>query len=78
MQAITTKYLCPTNSRGSRLIAKCAAGSVQIVYDDALNIDGNHVAAARALLDKLGWSARGYTVHTGCMHTGDYCHVLTK
>ncbi len=78
MQAITTKYHGPTNSRGSRVIAKCAAGSVTVSYDDALNLDENHIAAAQALLEKLGWSARNYTMHTGCVHTGDYCHVLTK
>lgn len=78
MQAITTKYHCPTNSRGSRIVAKCAAGSVQFSYDYSLSLEENHIAAAQALVQKLSWSARNYTMHTGCTRTGDYCHVLTN
>lgn len=54
-QAIITKYLPPTNSRGARVKAKCYAGSVTIPWDDALDVDDNHTAAAVALCKKLGW-----------------------
>ena len=36
MQAIETRYLGPTNTRGSRIKATAAAGSITIHYDDAL------------------------------------------
>ena len=55
MQAITTKYIGPANVRGSRIKATAAAGSITLHWDDALNSDDNHKAAARALATKLGW-----------------------
>lgn len=81
MQAIVTKYCCPTNTRGARINAKCAAGSITVAYAHELDIEGNHVYAAQVLVQKLGWTpANGYALamHTGCLHTGDYCHVLTN
>lgn len=55
-QAIETKYLGPTNHRGSRIKATAQAGSVTVSYDDALGIDENHEKACRALMAKYGWS----------------------
>jgi len=57
MQAITTTYKGPTDHNGSRVIAKCDAGRVVVGWDHALNVIDNHKAAARALIDKLGWNA---------------------
>lgn len=54
-QAITTRYIGPTNFRGSRVKATAAAGSVTLNWDDALNSDANHEAAALALATKYGW-----------------------
>jgi hypothetical protein len=49
---IRTKYMGPTTTKGSRIKAKSITGkSVTISWDDALNIDNNHRAAAIALLD---------------------------
>ena len=61
-QAITTKYLGPTNVRGSRVKAMAAAGSITLSWDDALNSDNNHAAAAHAIAVKFGWSG---TYHGG-------------
>ena len=55
-QAITTKYHGPGNVRGSRVTARAQAGSVSVEWDDALNSDENHRAAARALCAKVGWT----------------------
>jgi hypothetical protein len=55
-QAIETKYLRATNVRGARIKATAAAGSITIGYDHALNTDGNHKAAADALIAKMGWT----------------------
>lgn len=58
MQAITTKFIGPTNFRGSRVKASAEAGSVTLSWDHALNPDQNHAAAAKALRDKFGWKGR--------------------
>jgi hypothetical protein len=58
MQAIKTAYLGPTNVRGSRIKASCAAGSITLHYDDSLNSDANHKTAAKALIDKLAWGGK--------------------
>jgi hypothetical protein len=54
-QAIETKYLGPTNHRGSRVKATSQAGSITVSWDDALDVNDNHRAAAKALAKKLGW-----------------------
>ncbi len=54
--AITTKYLGPTNHRGSRIKANSQAGSITLPRDYSLNVSDNHAKAARALAEKLGWS----------------------
>lgn len=59
MQAIQTKYHGPTNTRGSRLTAKCDAGQAWTHYDHALTGQENHAAAAAALLAKLQWDRYG-------------------
>lgn len=57
-QSITTKYIGPTNFRGSRVKATASGGStITLGWDDALNSDANHIAAANALMQKLGWDA---------------------
>ena len=53
MQAIHTKYHGPTNSKGSRFSARAQRGRMSVSYDDALNADGNHRAAALALCNRF-------------------------
>ncbi len=55
-QAITTKYIGPTDSRGARVKATAQAGSVTLSWDHALDTDDNHLAAAKALQKKYGWT----------------------
>lgn len=57
-QAITTKYLGPTNHRGSRIRATAQAGSVVVSWDDELDVNDNHLAAARTLAAKFSWPGR--------------------
>ena len=59
MQAIETKYLGPTNCRGSRIKASCQAGSLVSDYDYGLNTSSNHIAAALGLIKKLEWERYG-------------------
>lgn len=58
MQAITTKFLGPTDRRGSRIVAHAQAGRVIIDWDHRLNPDANHAAAAAALARKFEWKGR--------------------
>lgn len=58
MQAIVTKFLGPTNYRGSRIKARCDAGSVVISLDYAESVEENHRIAAMTLVKKLGWDGR--------------------
>lgn len=55
-QAIETRYLGPTNNRGGRIKASAWGGSVTVGYDYALDGQGNHRAAADALIAKMGWN----------------------
>ena len=60
MIAIQTKYLGPTNNRGSRIKAwTCNGHSITVGYDYSLS-DGAevHSAAAVALARKMGWSGQ--------------------
>jgi hypothetical protein len=59
-QAITTKYIGPSNVKGSRVKARAAAGSITLHWDDALNSEDNHRAAAQAYATKMGWHGKYY------------------
>ena len=85
MQAIITKYLGPTNIRGSRIKASCDRGSITIPYPH-IGIEENHVAAAQALVDKfVREDAAQYGEHEnpwsrpracGSIPSGEYVHVF--
>jgi hypothetical protein len=66
-QAILTKFIGPSDRRGSRVKATAEAGSVTIDWNHALNPERNHAAAARALALKYGWRAK---YHGGGMPQG--------
>lgn len=64
MQAITTKYIGATNTKGSRIKAECERGSITIGYPSELSGDAVHVAAAQALVDKfIKEDAASYGTH---------------
>ena len=71
MQAIRTRYHGPTDSKGSRIIAKCEAGSIQMPYNHALNLEANHAAAAQQLAERFSWAG----VYHGGSFGGDYYWV---
>ena len=85
-QAITTKYLSATNHRGERVKATAQAGSITVSWDYELNTEANHVRAAKALSDKMGWnessplasSPRVSVWHHGATHQGTYVHTLER
>lgn len=70
-QAIETKYLGPTNTKGGRIKATAWAGSVTVPYDHALDTAENHHAAQLALRRKLGWQGK-YAQGGNAKGTGYY------
>ena len=79
MQAIITKYFGPTNSRGSRIKATCAAGSVTISYPYELSGQACHRAAADALVQKMGWNDAHYGgLLGGQLPSGEYVFVFNN
>lgn len=89
MQAITTTYYGPGKVRGSRIKAECDRGAIWFPWDHNLDVEGNHVAAAQALVDKFlaedagNWYATppednpwGRRRIAGGMKGGGYCHVF--
>lgn len=74
MQAIQTKYLSPTNHRGSRIKAWCAARRLVVPWDHALDPEANHQAAALKLQVLMGWAEKNYLVG-GVIPNGDYAWV---
>ena len=69
---ITTKFLGPTNHRGSRVKATGPLGSITISWDHALNISANHDAAARAYATKF--DAHGEALRD-CPDGGGFVYV---
>jgi len=67
-QSITTKYHGAANVRGSRVSATASSGPrIVIEWDDEMNTDRNHEAAARKLAEKLGWEGQWIA---GCSKDG--------
>ena len=54
-QAIETRYLGPTNTKGGRIKATAWTGSVTVPYAHELSVQDAHKAAALTLIDKMGW-----------------------
>ena len=53
-QAIVTRYVCPTNTLGARIRAKCDRGSVSVPYPDEANQGADaHSVAVLSLLAKF-------------------------
>jgi hypothetical protein len=51
MQAILTKYIRESNTKGSRIKATCERGTLTIPYDHEFDTDGAHRKAALALIN---------------------------
>ena len=79
MQAIITKYLSPTNTRGALIKATAQAGAPYLSWDYALDTSANHRAAALALANKFKWLDHSDLSEGGSLPTGKgECFVLTR
>ena len=79
MQAIVTKYLGPTNTRGARIKATAQAGATYLSWDYALDTSANHRAAAIALANKFKWLDHSDLSEGGSLPAGNgECFVLTR
>jgi hypothetical protein len=58
MKAIRTKYIGPSNVKGSRITATSGERSQRIImsYPSELNSSAAHAKAARTLCDKMNWN----------------------
>lgn len=72
MEAIQTRYLAPTNTRGARIKAWAQTGSITIPYPHELSGQAVHRAAALDLADKYGWKGQYLG---GQLPNGDYAFV---
>ena len=87
MDAIQTKKLSATNTRGARIKATLASeGSIILSYNYAISEVSNHRAAALALLEKLyaqdtqagmQMNRWRWKIATGILADGSYAHVWT-
>ena len=88
MQAITTRVLPPTDTRGARIVAECDRGRLVMPYPDG-NQEQAHRAVCQAMLDKFaGEDVKEYGRGTkpedhhwgpfvsGQTKGGDWVHVL--
>jgi len=76
MQAITTKFIPPTNFKGARYKAMCEAGTVTLDCDYSLNSEGNHARAAKALVEKMNWQTYGLWVNGGLCKSCNHHEVF--
>jgi hypothetical protein len=73
MKAIVTKFVGPTNTKGSKIIASDMDGNqISVPYDDSLNSDKMHDKAAIALCHKMQW---GGMLASGSLKNG-YVYVF--
>lgn len=77
MQAIQTKYLGPTNTKGARISARCDAKRIVLPWDYSLDAHKNHARAAHELAQQLGWLDR-WDLVSGSLPDGSQCHVLVR
>ena len=64
MKSIETKYVGPSNVRGSRYIATDGDNRIIVSADDRLSFEGNHTAAAVKFCEKFHWTGKLQGGHT--------------
>ncbi len=88
MQAIVTKIIPATNTKPTRIKATCARGSATICCDSSSET-AHRVAVLKLVGNFLTEDAKQYGSKpetnpwardfvTGCLPSGNYCHVFTN
>lgn len=89
-QAILTKYLAPTNTRGARIKASCERGSITVSYPYEMRNSDSHVEAAKKLVEKFCREDEAKNIWPTCRNPwafpfasgqlpdGNYVHVFTE
>lgn len=79
MQAIVTRYLGPTDTKGARVKAACEAGSLTVSWSYAIGTEENHDRAAHALAERLGWLDERTVIIGGTLPRTNWhrCYVFT-
>lgn len=77
---VTTRFLGPTDHRGSRVKATSGSGkTITVGWDHALSITENHAAAAAAIVFKvLGLTADQVTLVGGCLANDDHAFAVMR
>jgi hypothetical protein len=75
MQAIQTKYLAPTDTKGTRIKAICAGGSITVPYRYESDDQASHREAAWVLVAKMNWERSDFVLESGILPNGDLCHL---
>jgi hypothetical protein len=74
LQGVFTRWLGPTNNRGSRIKAVTGSGhTLTVPWDYSQGTSENHRSAAIALVQRLGWQYEELV--TGTIPQG-YAHTL--
>ncbi|RLC36201.1 hypothetical protein DRH27_05560 [Candidatus Falkowbacteria bacterium] len=76
-QAIEVKFLAPTNTKGSRYKAKCAAGNLTAHADYSLNPNENAQVAAEKLAARYNWIEGGAVLQGGQLENGNYVFTIS-
>lgn len=58
-QAVRTKYIPPTNHRGSRIKASCQSMTLTLEWEDGMGVEDNHVKACDELCRRMMEKSRG-------------------
>ena len=74
-QAIITKYIAPTNTKGTRISVKASAGRKFYDWDHNRDTDNNHEHAARLFAGSLGWTQYFDLVGGSLPDNSGYCFV---
>ena len=82
-QSIQTRYLGPTNYRGTRVVAEQSAdwggkrNRIYVSWDYALGDQENHVRAGMKLARRLGWTEHNVEIYLAGTKEG-YALVFTS
>lgn len=71
LQAIRTRYVGASNTKGTRIQVKAEAGKRYVDYNYGLNDETNHTEAARQFAEEMGWAGE----YVAGFFDGDYIWV---